>query len=154
MANWREPIKPSGGRRFQAMGLAMILVFVGFWYFWDARLSRTKGPDSQIVDVSPDALAEMLGEGKPVVLEFYTNACPWCVKMEPELARVNQTYGKEIVVAKMNAEKYYVEAGKYRITGVPALVLFDAEGSAVAIASGYREFDEIAEILKDYEFVK
>jgi thiol-disulfide isomerase/thioredoxin len=154
MANWSEPTKPSGGRRFQAMGLAMILAFVGFWYLWEARLSRTENPGSQVVDVSPDALSEMLEQGKPIVLEFYTNGCPWCDAIEPELERLSQNYGKQIIVAKMNAEKYYVEAGKYRISGVPALVLIDADGSALAIASGYREFDEIVEILKNYEFIK
>lgn len=154
MANWREPVKPSGGRRFQAMAIAMLLVFVGFWYFWDARLSRTEGQGSQIMDISPDALTEMLGEGKPVVLEFYTNNCPWCAKIEPELALVSEAYGKQVTVAKMNAEKYYVEAQQYRISGVPSLVLFDTNGSAVAIAAGYRDFDKIVEILKDYKFVQ
>ena len=54
----------------------------------------------------------------------------------------------------MNAEKYYVEAAKHRISGVPALVLFDGDGSALAIASGYRSSDEIAEILKNYNLIK
>jgi thioredoxin 1 len=154
MINWRAFTKPSDGRRFQAMGLAMILAFVGFWYLWEARLSRNEDQGTQVVDVSPDALSEMLGQGKPVVLEFYTNACPWCAKIEPELELVGEVYGKQILIAKMNAEKYYVEAAKHRISGVPALVLFDGDGSALAIASGYRSSDEIAEILKNYNLIK
>ena len=81
------------------------------------------------MDVSPDDLSKMLGQGKPVVLEFYTNACPWCAAIEPELELLSEVYGKQIIVAKMNAEKYPVEAVNYQITGVPALILFDSEGS-------------------------
>jgi thiol-disulfide isomerase/thioredoxin len=153
MTNGRELIKPPAGRRFQAMGLALILVFLGFWYLWEARLSRTGEEITQLVDVSPDDLSKMLGQGKPVVLEFYTNACPWCAAIEPELELLSEVYGKQIIVAKMNAEKYPVEAVKYQITGVPALILFDSEGSPLAIVSGYREFDQIVEILKDYKLV-
>lgn len=153
MENLREPTRPPAGRRFQAMGLAMILVFAAFWYLWEARLSRTDEESTQMVDASPDALSEMLTQGKPVVLEFYTSDCPWCGAIEPELKQLSEVYGKQITVAKMNAEKYPVEAVRYRITGVPALVLFDSEGSALAIASGYRKYDELVEILKNYKFI-
>ncbi|HHY75865.1 MAG TPA: thioredoxin family protein [Firmicutes bacterium] len=153
MSNWQLLSRVTSGRRLIALGLVMLLAVVAFWYLWEARLSNGDQVEG-ILDVSPDQLAEVLGQGKPVVLEFYTSVCPWCAAIEPELERLSETYGKQITIAKMNAEKYPYEAVKYGITGVPSLILHDAGGKPLAIASGYRPFDELVDILKNYKLIK
>lgn len=140
-------------RRYPAMGLGLMLAFLAFWYMWSARLSDKAAQVGHVPDVSPETLAQMISQGKPVVLEFYTSSCPWCAKIEPELANVGETYRDQLFVAKMNAERYGAEASKYRISAVPTLVLFDSMGSPVALAAGYRDSDGIVEILRNYSFI-
>ncbi|MGI6632497.1 MAG: thioredoxin family protein [Bacillota bacterium] len=140
------------GTRWSAVALGMILCFAAFWYLWEARLSEPAAAGT-VAEVTPETFSELIEQGKPVVLEFYTNSCPWCEKIEPELHRVSDAHGDKVLVAKMNAEKHWAEASKYELSGVPTLVFFDADGRAVAIAAGYREYAEIAEILRNYKFI-
>lgn len=149
--NFRLPDRGSGVKRFSAMGLGMILVFLAFWYLWDARLSKPAA--GGVADVSPEAFAQIASQGKPGILEFYTNSCPWCAKVEPELAKVKASYGEKVFVVKMNAEKYLSEASKHELTGVPTLLFFDAKGAPSVKVSGYRDFSGIVEVLKNLKWV-
>ena len=61
----------------------------------------------------------------PALVEFYTTRCPYCVKVIPALEAVAKDFGEKLVVAKLNAEDHYEIAAKYRVSGVPAMILFD-----------------------------
>jgi len=110
--------------------------------------------EEPVADVTPQSMAMRLRERKPGILEFYTASCPYCRKIEPVLTRINAEYSDQIFMVKMNAEKYPDEAGKYRIPGVPALVFFDSEGHPKALVAGYRDFQNLTEILKGLKFIE
>ena len=116
--------------------MGMILCFAAFWYLWEARLSEPAAAGT-VAEVTPETFSELIEQGKPVVLEFYTNSCPWCEKIESGCTG-QRCPRRQGIVAKMNAEKHWAEASKYELSGVPTLVFFDADGRAVATAAGYR----------------
>ena len=60
----------------------------------------------------------------PVLVEFYTTRCPYCVKVVPTLEALAEDYGPKLVVGKLNAEENHEVAAKYRISGVPTMILF------------------------------
>ena len=140
------------GRRTAMWMLVLVLIVVVFWQLSSRRF--TEAPSgTDVADVGPETLSQMLSLGKAGVLEFYTTSCPYCAKMAPELARLNASYGDKLFVVKMNAEKYVSEAVKYQVEAVPTLVYFDASGKKVNVAVGYKDFNALVQELKRLKLV-
>jgi len=143
---------PSKRRVIGAIILVILLASV--WYWFSNRSLHREADGAGVKDIDPESFSALAVRGKPGILEFYTTSCPYCKKIEPELAEVNAQYGAQIFVVKMNAEKYPDEAGKYQIPGVPTLIFFDAKGEPKVLAAGYRDVEGIVSILKNLNFVR
>ncbi|MGI6164184.1 MAG: thioredoxin family protein [Bacillota bacterium] len=144
------------GGRFRWVVVVILLVAIasGIWY-WNLARTRNLGlGDVVIEDIAPDGMSKYIPGSKPVILEFYTKSCPYCVKIEPELKEIKAKYGDKVLVLKMNAEVFPQEASRYEIRGVPTLVFLDQAGKPQATAAGYRDFEGIQEILQGLGFVK
>lgn len=61
-----------------------------------------------------------------VLVDFYTATCQPCKAMEPILERVSRQYEGRAWCARLDAEKNPQTAEKYKIRGVPVLILFVA----------------------------
>ena len=104
-------------------------------------------------------------ENKPVMVDFYTNACPSCKAMdnttflEPEILK---RFGSEWIGIKVNCHKLdkkgtykgkimdYGELSQYfKIRYVPTFLFLDKNGEPVQVIIGYQEKDELASFL-DY----
>ncbi len=135
--------------------LGLLVVIGGFWAITSNRFSSAGAdPASEIADVGPQTLAQMLSLGKPGILEFYTSNCSWCAKLALELARLNKQYGDRLFVVRMNAEKYPAEAEKYKVQGVPMLIYFDSAGAQKAAIQGYVPLDSIVKALKQLRLIE
>jgi thioredoxin-like negative regulator of GroEL len=129
--------EPTASRLIWAF-VGILVVIGGFWVLTSDRFAPADGgPSAEVTDIGPQTLSQMTSLGEPGVLEFYTADCPWCAKLEPELAKLDKQYGDKLFVVKMNAEKYPSEAGKYRVQAVPTLVYFDETGAVKAVVPGY-----------------
>ncbi len=144
----------SGYRYGWVILLVFALALVGGWYRGRQRTPEQSLSGPTVKDIDPEELESLLSGGKPGVLEFYTKGCPFCVKIEPELAKLKDTYGEEVFVVKMNAEIHPQEAAKYEVRGVPTLIFFDSTGHTKRGLAGYRDFAIMSEMLKELEFVK
>jgi thioredoxin 1 len=67
---------------------------------------------------------EVEQSGKVVLVDFYTDTCQPCKMMEPILEKVSNEYEGEVICARLDAEKNPETAEKFRIKGVPLLILF------------------------------
>lgn len=130
-----------------ALGLLVVLGVVAL--AWKFLYRPETGTASGVRDVSPEDLADILASGRPGILEFYTSSCPYCRMMGPVLEQIQTDYGDRVFVAMMNAEKYPSEAAKYRIPGVPTMILFEASGKVKTAVVGYRGYDETIETLRE-----
>jgi len=79
-------------------------------------------------------------EDKIVMMDFYTDWCRWCDKLDRTTladARVRQALAA-VVPVKLNAESEgRGEAERYRVDGYPTLVFVDAKGREVGRIPGY-----------------
>jgi len=142
-----------------AVTLVGILVAASFWLLNTYRANRAAAtiepaPGIEIADAGPKTLDELLTQGKPLVLEFYTSASPDCARIAPELARLNATYGGSLFVVKMNATKYPDEAEKHGVRRCPTVIFFDASGDQKASLSGYRDYEALAETARKLGLLK
>ncbi|MBN1423637.1 thioredoxin family protein [Candidatus Fermentibacteria bacterium] len=102
-----------------------------------------------------DALERAVVEGKPLLIDFFTDWCHWCKVMDtktfgdPEVAKV---LAGDFVLCRIQAEDAKASL-RYRdttytnvqftqamgIRGFPSIAFFDKEGSPITVVPGYIE---------------
>lgn len=61
---------------------------------------------------------------KPIILDFYTEQCPACIKMMPVFESVAQEYAGKALFSKIDANEASDLAEEYNITTVPTILVF------------------------------
>lgn len=89
---------------------------------------------------------------KPIMIDFYTDWCGWCKKLDKDTysdQRVAELLKKNFVALKLNAEKSGRQlAQKYRVTGYPTILFVNAEGQVIDRIGGYKPPKPFADDLK------
>lgn len=117
-------------------------------------------PDFELSDLEGQKTVHLSEfRGKPVLLSFWAAWCKPCRREMPELQRLHERYGKEVVVIGINedrdpapARRLLREKGitylnlwdhrgevfaKYRIVAFPTTVWINPEGILLKISKGY-----------------
>jgi thioredoxin 1 len=85
---------------------------------------------------TPASLDAALAEPGLLLLEFYTQSCIICRRIEPMVAAVAQTSGGALRAHKIDAEAHLDFAARHDIRGVPTVLLF-RNGEVVGRQSGF-----------------
>lgn len=68
--------------------------------------------------------AEVLNTKGVVLADFYSDSCVPCKRMSPVLAELEEDYGDEIKLAKININFDGELAEKYEVQAVPTIIFF------------------------------
>jgi thioredoxin 1 len=72
-----------------------------------------------------NAFQELIGSGKPVLVDFTATWCGPCKMMAPVLQQVKQSLGEKLTIIKVDIDKSPQTATSFQIQGVPTLILFN-----------------------------
>jgi len=85
------------------------------------------------------ALKAAKKEQKPIMIDFYTDWCGWCKKLDRDTysdSRVQKLAGQFICV-KVDGDRNADSIGKYNIRGYPTILFLDSNGNIVQQIPGY-----------------
>jgi thioredoxin-related protein len=113
------------------------------------------------------ALAAAKKDKRPVFVDFYTDWCSWCKKMDEETYSdpgIQKLVKEGWVAMKINAEDdskkgvfngksmTYKEIGQYfQVKGYPSFLFIDKEGKPVTVLPGYFPKEDFALVLKYFK---
>ena len=93
--------------------------------------------------------AEVLQAPGPVLVDFWAPWCGPCRMVAPVVDKIAQTYAGRLKVVKLNTDDSPSIAGRYEVTGIPALILFKA-GEPVDRIVGYVPEKQLAAMVEKY----
>ncbi len=87
--------------------------------------------------VSDDSFEQdVLKSETPVLVDFWAEWCSPCKQIAPLLEEIAEEFSDRITVAKLNIDENPQVPMKYRVRGIPTLLLFkDGEVAAMKIGS-------------------
>ena len=133
-------------RRAWMWGVVAVLAAVGFALLQD----RGRTLDAEANGAAalpwerdlPTALSRASSENKLVMVDFYTDWCQWCKRLDQNTladANVQRELGR-VVSVRLNAEKAGREAAaRFNVEGFPTLIFLDGSGAEVGRIPGYLE---------------
>ena len=99
------------------------------------------------------ALAQASRENKTVLLDFYTDWCGWCKKLDRETftnENVVNMIASNFVAVRLNAEKEGEdEARRFGVEAYPTVVFVDPKGKEIKRVRGYLGPDAFLQELKN-----
>jgi thioredoxin 1 len=107
-----------------------------------------------VKDVSDSSFEkEVLGAGKPVLVDFWAEWCAPCRMLAPTVNAVAEHYGESATVVKLNVDDNPSTAQRYGIKGIPTLILF-RDGKEVERVVGATSKESIMKMIEKYVPVK
>lgn len=146
-----ETLSPRNGRS-TILVVALIAAVIAIPFLLQPR-HTANGPAAL---GSPASTSATLGDksttGKIVMLDFYTDWCGYCKKMdaevypEPTVKKAMEPFEFRRINAEQGAENVAL-AEKYHIDGFPTIVFVNAKGAEVHRIIGYQPADEFVKSL-------
>lgn len=87
--------------------------------------------------------AKVLGSHVPVLVDFYTDSCVPCKRMNPIVAKLEPEFEQRATFVKVNANFDLSLAQRYNIMASPTFVLFK-DGAEVARNQGVMTSDDLS----------
>ncbi len=101
-----------------------------------------------------EAFTNAKGEDKLLLVQFYSETCPYCIKMEKEVLNEKPVKDlcEKVECVKINATTDIEGrqlARKFRVRGFPYTLIIDKEGNFIGNIMGYRPLDEFVSNVSD-----
>jgi len=113
--------------------------------------AKIKKAPSDVVDLDDSNFDKIVQDStKDVLVEFYAPWCGHCKQLAPNYEKLASAYSneKEIVIAKIDADKHKEIGGRYGVTGFPTIKWFGKNNKESPEAyEGARELDNFVSFI-------
>ncbi len=145
--NTETPRSAAKSSRFTSiLGLIAVAVLAG------VLINQRYSTVESAVDWGKDlnvALAASAAESKPILLNFSSRGCGYCVQMEKEVIPQEEILAaiNKYIPVKLDATKNEEASVRYEINFLPAYVIVDGNGTKLGMVDGFQPADEFEAFL-------
>ncbi len=95
------------------------------------------------------AMAASTAENKPILLNFSSRGCTYCVQMEKEVIPQDEILAAiyKYIPVKLDAFESEEESVRYDVKYLPAYVIVDSKGTKLGMVDGFQPADEFKAFL-------
>lgn len=110
-----------------------------------------QGAEISWVDSLSKGLEQAKAEGKPLMVDFYTDWCGWCKKLDQDTYSSANVQGlaEKFVCVKVDGDKDQADTAKYGVRGYPTIIFLNADGKEINRNVGYSGPDEFVKIMEE-----
>ncbi len=83
-----------------------------------------------LVEFTDENIKEIIGSGKPVVIDFWAEWCGPCRMVSPLIEELANEYGDTVNIGKLNVDENVDTPNEYGIRNIPT-ILFIKDGQIV-----------------------
>lgn len=94
-------------------------------------------------------LNRQIETGELTLVDFYADWCGPCQQMAPIIEKIAADYEGRLTVGKVDTMQYPQLSDKYRIVGIPLLILFK-NGEIADKILGLHAKEEVAAVIENY----
>lgn len=94
--------------------------------------------------------------GKPMIVDFYTDWCGWCKKLDKDVFQSNEfdQISKNFICIKVDCDQDKKTPQKYKVSGYPTIGILKPNGELIEKVVGYRDKKQLMtllnQVLKDH----
>lgn len=88
---------------------------------------------------------------KPMLVDFYTDWCGWCKKLDSETYTDSRVIdaSRKFVNVKVNGDKIPELVQKYKIEGYPTIIFLNSKSKEISRVVGYRNADDFLNAMNE-----
>jgi len=133
-------------------GTVFLILLVAYVLYSRFGLFQTVAPEDPTAPLKHFTAAtwraEVLQSRKPVLVDFWAPWCPPCRAQGPIVSELSKAVSGMALVGKVDVDKESELAGRYGISGIPALLVFK-NGRMVNSFTGLTPGDTLRKALED-----
>lgn len=137
-----------------------------FFVLWVSILSLNvfSQATSEVIHLNDDSFKEKVFDfekseewnfkgDKPVIVDFYATWCGPCKKLAPVLEELQEEYGEDIQIYKVDTDKSPMVSGAFGIRSIPTILFIPAKGKPT-MAKGALPKETFVKAIEDVLGVK
>eukprot|EP01147_Barroeca_monosierra_P002833 gene2833-5672_t len=114
-------------------------------------LSVVGSVSGHVVELTPESFDDVVTGERFVFVKFYAPWCGHCKSMAPAFEKVGDAFShiKDVVIAKVDADKHRELGTRFGVSGFPTLKYFSKDSTDPTDYSGSRDAEEMVEFISN-----